>query len=160
MSVTYAALITTGICLGAAAIEGACAGKNVKAYFAKLKSPSYSAPLWLWYVIGGVYYATFGFVLYRLFHLESSSLLRTATVTLVVFMMLANALWNYLFFRAQRLFASFVSGSLAPIPDVGLLICLAKLDGAAALAMIPYLIYRLYAVWWGYGLWKLNPAAN
>lgn len=39
-------------------------------------------------------------------------------------MMLANALWSFLFFRAQKLFASFVSGSLAPIPDLGLLICL------------------------------------
>lgn len=156
MSATYGALITTGICLGAAALEGWCAGKNVKAYFAELKSPRYSAPLWVWYLIGGVYYATFGFVLYRLFHLATGSVLRTVTITLVIGMMLANALWNYLFFRAQKLFASCVSGSLAPIFDLALLMCLVWLDQTAALALIPYLIYRLYAVWWGYGLWKLN----
>lgn len=82
MSATYAALISTGICLGAAALEGWCAGKNVKAYFAKLVWPRYSAPLWVWYIIGGVYYATFGFVLYRVFRLETGTILRTMTITL------------------------------------------------------------------------------
>src|ERR1043166_6871312 len=156
MSATYAALITTGICLGAAALEGWCAGKSVKAYFAKLKWPRYSAPLWVWYIIGGVYYATFGFVLYRLFHLGTGSLLRTVTITLVIGMMLANALWNYLFFRAENLFASFVSGSLAPFCDLALFLCLFNLDKIGAWILMPYLVYRIYAVWWGYGLWKLN----
>src|SRR5260370_16636 len=57
MSATYAALISTGVCLCAAALEGVCAGKNVKAYFAKLKWPRYAAPLWVWYIIGAAYYA-------------------------------------------------------------------------------------------------------
>jgi tryptophan-rich sensory protein len=82
------------------------------------------------------------------------------TITLVIAMMLANALWNYLFFRAQKLFASFVSGSLAPIFDLALFICLINLDKAGAWALIPYLIYRICAVWWGYGMWKLNGAGQ
>jgi len=55
MSATFAALISTGICLGAAALEGVCAGKNVKAHFAKLKWPRYSVPLGVWYIIGAAY---------------------------------------------------------------------------------------------------------
>ena len=35
-------------------------------------------------------------------------------------MMVANALWNYVFFRARDLYAGFVSGSLAPILDLAL----------------------------------------
>ena len=71
-------------------------------------------------------------------------------------MMLANALWNYVFFRLRNLFFGFVSGSLAPILDVVLFICLLKLDKTAAWVLVPYLLYRLYAVWWGYALWKVN----
>jgi tryptophan-rich sensory protein len=127
-------------------LEGACAGKNVKAYFAKLRWPRYSAPLWFWYIIGGAYYVSFFVVLHRLFRLESSSL-RTATLILILFMMVANALWNFLFFRAQNLFASFISGSLAPIFDLALFICLINLDKTAAIALVPYLLYRIYAVW-------------
>ena len=160
MSTTYAALISTGICLGAAALEGVCAGKNVSAYFAKLKWPRYAAPLWVWYIIGALYYAIFFFVMFRLLRLEEDSILKTATFALILFMMVANGLWNYVFFRAQNLFAGFISGSLAPILDLALFICLIKLDKTAAWAFVPYLIYRLYAVWWGYGLWKLNRPAS
>ncbi len=160
MSTTYAALISTGICLGAAALEGVCAGKNVSAYFAKLKWPRYAAPLWVWYIIGALYYAIFFFVMFRLLRLEEDSILKTATFALILFMMVANGLWNYVFFRAQNLFAGFISGSLAPILDLALFICLIKLDKTAAWAFVPYLIYRLYAVWWGYGLWKMNRPAS
>jgi tryptophan-rich sensory protein len=35
---------------------------------------------------------------------------------------------------------------------ISILVC----GTAAALVMIPYLLYRVYAVFWGYALWKAN----
>jgi|ERR1041384_4779740 tryptophan-rich sensory protein len=156
MSTSHALLVSLSICFVAAAFEGLCAGKGVRSYFAQLRFPRYSAPLWVWYGIGGVYYAVFFFIIFELLRIDKQSRLRTGTLALIIFMMVANALWNYLFFRAKKLFASFVSGSLAPITDLALFICLIKLDTTAAWALVPYLIYRIYAVWWGYGLWKMN----
>jgi tryptophan-rich sensory protein len=95
-------------------------------------------------------------VIFKLLRLVNDSILKTATLGFILLMMVGNALWNYVFFRARNLFVSFISGSLAPILDVTLFICLIQLDKTAAWALVPYLIYRLYAVWWGYGLWKLN----
>ena len=66
------------------------------------------------------------------------------------------ALWNYLFFRVQKLFMSVLVTFLAPVMDLVLLICLIRLDRVAAWALIPYLMYRLYSLWWAYGLWKMN----
>jgi tryptophan-rich sensory protein len=40
--------------------------------------------------------------------------------------------------------------------DIALLLFLLQLDTIAALALIPYLLYRAYGVWWGHALWKLN----
>lgn len=157
MSSNYALLVSLGVCAIAAALEGACAGNNVKAYFAKLKSPRYSPPLWVWYIIGGLYYATFFFVVYRILTRGANSSLAITTLAVVLVMMLANALWNYLFFRAQKLFISVLVAFLAPVMDLVLLICLIRLDRVAAWALIPYLIYRVYSVWWAYGFWKLNP---
>jgi translocator protein len=160
MSTSFAALVSTGICVGAAVLEGVCAGKNVKAYFAKLRWPRYSAPVWVWYIIGVVYYAIFFYVIFRLVGLKQGSTLQSVTLMLIIFMMIANALWNYVFFRAQNLYAAFIGSSLAPVFDLTLFICLINLDKRAAWALVPYLIYRLYAVWWGYGLWKMNRAAG
>ena len=155
MSAGYAFLVSCGVCAVAAALEGACAGRNVKSFFSTLKFPPYSAPLWVWSIIGGGYYLIFGFVVYRLFRLDSSTLSRAALV-LVLFMMIVNALTNYIIFRARNLRLSFIVGCLFPLMDVALFICLVQLDTLAARSLVPYLIYRLYAVWWGYALWKIN----
>ena len=145
------ALTSLGICVGAAAIEGLCAGTGVKTFFATLRAPKYSAPLSVWYAIGVGYYLTFGFILYRL--LTRSAY---APLTLVVTMMLANAVWNFVFFRARNLYVAFATGTLAPLLDIPLFLWLLQLDSLAALALFPYLVYRGYAVWWGYALWVAN----
>jgi tryptophan-rich sensory protein len=159
MSVGYAILISIAVCVMAAALEGVCAGRNVKSFFATLRFPPYSAPLWVWSIIGGLYYVIFWFVLYRLFRLDSDSVLRGAAITLILFMMVVNALANYIIFRAQNLRLNFIVGALWPLMDIALLICLVQLDKVAAWALVPYLIYRIYGVWWGYALWKLNNRA-
>jgi tryptophan-rich sensory protein len=155
MSVGYAVLFSTVICALAAAVEGASAGRNVKAFFSTLRFPSYSAPFWAWTIIGGLYYLIFWFVTYRLLRLGSSSL-KSATLTLVVLMMIVNGLSNYVIFRARNLYLSFLIGCFFPIMDIALLICLTQLDRVAASWLVPYLIYRVYGVIWGFGLWRLN----
>jgi translocator protein len=156
MSAGYAILISVGACVLAAALEGACAGRNVKAFYAELRFPRYSAPLWVWAVIGGLYYVIFWFVLYRLLRLGGGSALRGVALTLILFMMVVNALTNYVIFRARNLRLSFIVGNLFPLMDVTLFVCLFRLDRLAAWTLIPYLLYRIYALWWGYGLWKMN----
>lgn len=155
MSFGYSLLVSCLVCALAAALEGACAGRNVKPFFSTLKFPPYSAPLWVWSIIGGVYYLIFGFVTYRLLRLDGS-MLRNAALALVLFMMVVNALTNYIIFRARNLSLSSIVGCLFPVMDVSLLLCLIQLDNLAAWSLVPYLIYRVYAVWWGYALWKVN----
>lgn len=160
MSVSYAILIAIGVCVVAAALEGVCAGKNVKPFFAQLKFPPYSAPLWVWSIIGGLYYLIFGFIICRLLILGYDSRLKYATFALILFMMVANALTNYVIFRARNLRLSFIIGNLFPFLDITLFVCLLQFDNVAALSLIPYLIYRVYAVWWGYALFKANAQAT
>ena len=155
MSVGFALLVSCLVCALAAALEGACAGRHVKAFFSTLRFPPYSAPLWVWSIIGGVYYLIFGFVTYRLLRLDGS-LLRSVALALVLFMMIVNALTNYIIFRTRNLRLSSIVGCLFPVMDMTLLFCLIQLDTLAAWSLVPYLIYRVYAVWWGYALWKVN----
>src|SRR5262245_6106618 len=156
MSETSAILTALGICAIAAILEGLAAGKNVKPYFAKLRWPAYSPPLWVWYIIGALYYAICFLILYRLLRHSGDAVLKQTALALIVALMIANALWNYVFFRAQNLRLSFASN----IPYLGLAIaiffCLVQIDQAAAWSLAPYLIYQGYALWWGYSLWKIN----
>lgn len=156
MSLSSAILISLGICVISAVLEGVFAGKNVKSFFAKLQFPSYSAPLWV-NIIGVVYYVICFFILYRIFRYDGDASIKYVALTLLLVMMGVNAFWNYVFFRAQNLFLSFFAFAVYPFIAIALFICLLQFDEMAAWPIVPYFVYLIYAVRWGYGLWKLNP---
>lgn len=156
MGVTSALLIALGVCIVGAILEGLTAGKNIKPFFAKLQFPPYSAPLWAWYIIGALYYATCFFILYRLFSYSGDTALWNTAFTLILVVIATNAIWNYIFFRAQNLFGAFLLGFPYALVAIALFLCLIQFDKVAAWALVPYLIYLIYAFRWGYGLWKLN----
>jgi tryptophan-rich sensory protein len=157
MPVSCAILISLGICLIAALLEGLFAGKNVKSVLGKLQTPSFAPPLWVWAIIGVCYYATCFFILYRIFRHDSTVSVKTAALILLLIIMAVNAFWNYVFFRLENLFYSFVLSILYSLVAVALFFCLLRFDTIAALAQVPYLLYLIYAFRWGYGLLKLNP---
>jgi len=160
VSISLAIFVSLGICVLAAALEGVFAGKNVRLVFAKLRFPSYSAPLWVWYIVGVIYYVICFFILYRIFRHHGDTSTKHVALTLLAVMMSVNAFWNYVFFRAQNLFLSFFAFAFYPFIAVALFIFLLQFEEIAAWSLVPYFVYLLYAVWWGYGLWKLNSRPN
>ena len=155
-SASTAASAAFALCAVVAALEGVCAGRNVRAFFQTLRFPRYSAPLWVWSIIGLAYYAIFGFMTFRLLSAVPPSLLARTTLALILVMMVGNALANLVIFRARDLQLSAVIGGVFAGLDAILAICLLQLDRVAASALVPYLVYRVYAVWWGRALARLN----
>jgi tryptophan-rich sensory protein len=156
MTAGHAILWTLAACVLSAALEGAFAGSGVKEHFARLRFPSYSLPLWSWYVVGVLYYVIFAALLYRLFRHEGDEGLRRTALALTLAMMCVNALWNWIFFRSKNLFLSFVVFFPYNLLAVALLIALTTMDGIAAGLLVPYAVYLVYANVWGYGVWKVN----
>ena len=153
---THALIISLLLCITAAALEGVLAGSGVKQRFAELQQPPLSPPVAMWVVIGVLYYAMCFVVLYRILAGGLVSVLARLAFGLVLALMLANALWNYVFFRRKSLRGSFLFffayGALA----FALTAVLFALDGLAASLLLPYLAYLAYGTWWGYWLWRLN----
>ncbi|HET7239849.1 MAG TPA: TspO/MBR family protein [Gemmatimonadales bacterium] len=144
---THPLVLALAICAGAAVLEGVLAGRGVKQRFLELRVPRLSPPLRIWIAIGAAYYAICFVVLYRLLVLPPNGL-RTAALSLIVMVLLANAFWNYLFFRLRSLRLSFVAGVLYSLAALGLLTLLFKLDRIAAWCLLPYVLYLSYANWW------------
>jgi benzodiazapine receptor len=128
----------------------------VEGYLTSLALPPLSPPLWAWYVIGAGYYLTCFAVLYRVIRHGRSGVWRNVAVSLVVLLMIANAAWNWAFFRIQDPFVSFLV--LVPYNTVvvALLLVVLRVDRVATLALLPYVAYLCYADYWGYGVWRLN----
>lgn len=150
-------LLALGICALAALAEGLLAGSGVRARMAQLRMPPYSPPFPLWLAIGGIYYLLCFVVLRHLLASRPLTLPLILALTLLGLILLANALWNVLFFRQRDLRAS----SLAFIPYallVGILVALLiRIYPVGAALFGGYGLYLCYAAWWGYRLWRLNP---
>jgi tryptophan-rich sensory protein len=132
------------------------AGRGVRARFAELRQPPFSPPLALWMAIGGVYYLLCFTVLYRLFAFGTPAAASRMALALVLLLMVANALWGFLFFRRRDLRASFLAFFPYGLIALTLALLLARFDPTSASLVAAYLAYLVYAGWWAYRVWTLN----
>jgi len=142
-----------GICVAAAGLEGLAAGNQVRVVLGALKAPRFAPPLWLWYVIGFLYYVTCFVVLGRV--LATAAIMRGALV-LTLLLMFLNTLWTYVFFRKQHLALSAAIAACYLPTTVLLAYYLWISDRTAAWAFVPYMIYLFYGSWWSYRVWQEN----
>ena len=128
----------------------------MKEYLAELKWPSFSPPLWAWYAIAVAYYAIVFVCAYRILEYETTIPFRNAALTLLFAVVVLNAVWNALFFRAKNLRATFLFSLSYSIVVIGCWYCLLQFDSLAASVLGFYTVYLLYANVWGYRVWRLN----
>jgi tryptophan-rich sensory protein len=144
--------------LVAAALEGLLAGRGVKRWLAQLRQPPYSPSFPVWVSIGLCYYLICFVILSRLLS-KSPSPLWWATFGLIVVLLIANAVWNLVFFRLKNLDASAVLMLAYLALALVLAVLLGLLDRVSGWMFLPYLIYLFYATWWLLSLRKLNREA-
>lgn len=152
-----ALLFSLGVCVIAAALEGAFAGSGIKQRLAELRAPRYAPPLWGWIIIAIGYYVICFAVLYRLFSLPAELELRNASLAILGGIMFVNALWNYFFIRTRNLYHAFLIGLPYAAATLLLFVFLLRLDRTAAWWLLPYILYLPYAGTLSYRMWKLNP---
>jgi len=150
-------LLAALICIAAAALEGALAGRGAPQRLAELRMPRYSPPFLLWVVIGVAYYVVCFVVLRHLFACDSFAPLLLISIALLIVVLLGNALWSVLFFRWRDLRWSFLVFVPYAVVVAALVALLLSTYPFGAILFMCYCLYLFYATWWGYRLWLLNP---
>jgi len=150
-------LIAILYCLLGAMAEGVAAGRSPRVFLKNLVQPRWAVPQAAWYVIAILYYAICFATGCRIVMLGPR---RTPVLVSLAAVMLLNAAWNAIFFRAGALRASL----LFYIPYAGAVAALIWLlwpvDRLAAWSFVVYAaIYLPYAVAWSYSLVRLNARA-
>ena len=147
------------ICVLGVLLEGICAGTGFKEYLRALKWPSYSPPFWAWYLIGAVYYGVVFTCAFRILERPATLPFRNIAFTLLLLIVVLNAVWNLLFFRANNLAAAFVLSICYSVVVFACWYCLTQVDAVAAAAIGFYGVYLVCANIWGYRVWRLNRTA-
>lgn len=143
-------------CAVAALGEGILSGTGVQARFAELRLPRGAPRLWSWAVIGGTYYILFYSLLRSILARPSIPFWTSVTLTLTALLLIANATWNWIFFRRKNLWLSlvfFVPYLLLALTLAGVL---HHVRNPLSAWFTLYLAYLSYASWWAYRVWRLN----
>jgi len=141
------------LCVAAAVLEGIFAGKDPLSKLRSLRQPRWSPPIWLWIVIGLLWYAACLTGLVRLLPLYDAHQL---PVILLIAMMLANAVGNLLLFRMRHFDWAFLFMLLYVVLAAGFIWSASDVDRVTTLVFVGYFAYLPYAAAWIFRLWRLN----
>jgi tryptophan-rich sensory protein len=144
------------ICVLGILLEGICAGTRFKEYLQSLKWPSYSPRFWAWYLIAILYYAVVFTFAVRILSQPATLPFQNVGFTLLLLIVVLNAVWNLLFFRANNLAAAFVLSICYSVVVFACWYYLIQVDAVAAVAIGFYGVYLVFASVWGYRVWRLN----
>ena len=143
-------------CAAAALCEGLLSGSEIKSRLAELRLPKGAPPLWAWSVIGGAYYVLFFFLLRSILARPSTPFWGPITLILTAGLLIANASWNWVFFRKKDLWLSFVFFAPYLLLAFALAGVLYRIHNPLAGWYTLYPAYLVYATCWGYRVWRLN----
>jgi tryptophan-rich sensory protein len=143
-------------CATAVVLEAISSGTGVRLRFAELRLPRFAPPLWAWSILGSAYYILFFFLLKSLLDRPAIPLWTQAGLALAAVLLLANASWNWVFFRKKDLWLSFVLFAPYLLVAFALAAVLFRIRNPLLDWYLVYLGYLAYAAWWGYSVWRLN----
>ena len=151
-SLVFATLVTVVI----VGVETACAGTAPMNKLRALRQPAWSPPTWAWVVLGLSWYSISFVALVRLYPRPGTAL----AISLLVSLLMANALVNIPQFRWNRLDVAFFY--LIPYwMLLALFLVTVRIQDAITFRLFAaYAVYQLYAGAWQWQLWRLNRRAQ
>ncbi|MCB0108771.1 MAG: tryptophan-rich sensory protein [Caldilineaceae bacterium] len=113
-------------------------------------------PIWLFVVVGLLYYGLMGVILYRIQRHVVDKQNRRLLLGVGLSMMALNELWNYLVFGWQSTYYGFVGMVGFWVVVTAWLLLLWQRERVAARSLVIYWLWVIDDVVWPYALWQLN----
>jgi tryptophan-rich sensory protein len=135
---------------------GAIASIHAAAFYASLAQPRWAPPPWLFGPVWTLLYTLMAVALWRV--VRSAQAHATATAVFLV-QLVINALWSWLFFRWHLGAVSFGWIVLLLAMIAATLGAFWRISRIAAILLLPYLGWVLFATLLSWTLWRANPAA-
>ena len=140
-----------------AAILGAIASAQAREFYAALARPAWAPPGSVFGPVWSLLYVMMAVAAWLVWRRHGFQGARTA-LTLYLVQLVLNALWSWLFFAWHLGGAAFADVILLWIAILCTLFAFRSKHLAAALLLLPYLLWVSFALALNYSVWQLNPA--
>ncbi len=138
-----------------AAALGALASRDAAVFYAQLARPAWAPPAWVFGPVWTTLYVLMAVAAWRVTRAPGG---HRAAVTLFVAQLAVNALWSWLFFAWHRGAASFADIVLLDALVLATVRLFRRIDRIAALLLLPYLAWILFATALNWSAWRMNAA--
>lgn len=144
-----------GACLMVGAIGAMLTASSVDTWYRTLVKPSFTPPDAVFGPVWTALYVIMGIAAWRIWQVAG---LFNGRVALRLFgtQLMLNLLWTFLFFVLQSPAAAFFEILLLIVGIVGTIVAFRQHDKWAELAMVPYLMWVLFAAVLNGAIWYLN----
>jgi benzodiazapine receptor len=141
------------LCFGVSVLGGMAAVPALRPWYDLLAKPAWTPPGWVFGPVWTILYpliAISGWTVWR----EGRSRL---AVLLFLLQLALNAAWPWLFFGFRRPDWAFVDIVILVIAIVATMVVFYRLRRRAALLLVPYLAWVVFAAVLNFAIWRLNP---
>ena len=138
-----------------AAALGALASRDAAAFYAQLARPAWAPPAWVFGPVWTTLYVLMAVAVWRVTRAPGE---HRAAATLFVAQLAVNALWSWLFFAWHLGAASFADIVLLDALVLVTVRLFQRIDRIAALLLLPYLAWILFATALNWSAWRMNAA--
>lgn len=143
-------------CAAAGAV-GALPSSGARSLYSALVQPGWAPPGWLFGPVWSVLYAMMAVAAWRVWNEPQSNPFRSRALVLFGVQLLANALWSWLFFAWRLGGVAFAEILLLWLLIAATLVVFWRISRAAALLLVPCLLWVTFASALNLALWRLNP---
>ena len=135
---------------------GALATRRAREFYGGLVKPSWAPPGWLFGPVWTVLYLLMGVAAWLVWRRAGWGAAGGA-LTLFVAQLVVNAAWSWIFFAWRRGAPALADIVLLVVLIVATMSAFARVDGVAALLLLPYLGWVMFATALTYSIWRANP---
>lgn len=149
-------VISIIICLAAGFIGSIFTNRSIPTWYESLKKPSFNPPGWLF---GPVWTALFILMGISLFLVWQKGLnYNGVKIALIVFgiQLILNILWSILFFGLRSPLVAFIEIIILWILILITILIFYPISKAAAILLLPYILWVSFALILNFSLWQLN----
>ena len=140
---------------GVGLLAGLLTREATMLYSETIQKPAFSPPAILFPIVWTVLYGLMGIGAARIWN-TSESADRKRALNIFIIQLVVNFFWSPIFFNAQAFGAALVWLVLLWVLVLQMILSFRRVDKAAALLQIPYLLWVTFAVYLNFGIWMLN----
>jgi tryptophan-rich sensory protein len=144
------------LAVATAATLGGLASVNASAFYAQLAKPAWAPPAQLFGPVWALLYVLMSVAAVLVWRARGN--FSGIALTLFFVQLAANALWSWLFFHQHLGLVALLDLALLWMLLVATLCAFWQVQRAAALLLLPYLVWTGFALALNAAVWHLNPA--